>query len=109
VAGRPRFFFDGFRIYFTISFIGVEIMQAANDNQPNVLPISLPPRGLCRQQAAAYIGVSSTLFDTLVKDGRMPKPTRINARTIWDRLKIDLHFDALTDEQKNANPWQSVA
>jgi hypothetical protein len=84
-------------------------MKAANDNHPNVLPISLPPRGLCRQQAAAYIGVSPTLFDTLVKDGRMPKPTRINGRVIWDRQKLDLGFDALTDEQATANPWQSVA
>ena len=29
-------------------------------------------------QAAAYIGVSPNLFEELVKDGRMPKPTRIN-------------------------------
>jgi predicted DNA-binding transcriptional regulator AlpA len=84
-------------------------MKAANDNHSNVLPISLPPRGLCRQQAAAYIGVSSTFFDTLVKDGSMPKPTRIKGRVIWDRLKLDLAFDALTDEQETANPWQSVA
>jgi hypothetical protein len=31
-------------------------------------------------QAAAYIGVSPTLFDEMVRDGRMPKPTRINAQ-----------------------------
>jgi hypothetical protein len=84
-------------------------MKAANDNHTNVLPISLPPRGLCRQQAAGYIGVSPSLFDTLVKDGRMPKPTRINGRVIWDRHKLDLGFDALTDEHAAANPWQSVA
>ena len=35
-------------------------------------------------QAAAYIGVSPALFDDLVEDGRMPKPARINARTVWD-------------------------
>jgi predicted DNA-binding transcriptional regulator AlpA len=51
----------------------------------NVLPGSLPPRGLSRVQAAAYIGVSPSLFDAMVKDGRMPKPTRINTRAVWDR------------------------
>jgi predicted DNA-binding transcriptional regulator AlpA len=56
---------------------------------------SLAPRGLSREQAAAYIGVSPSLFDTLVKDGRMPPPKRINARTIWDRIQIDAAFAAL--------------
>jgi len=30
--------------------------------------------------AAAHIGIS--LFDIMVKDGRMPKPKLINARTV---------------------------
>ena len=42
-----------------------------------ILPRALPPRGLSRLEAAAYIGVSPTLFDMLVKDGRMPEPKRI--------------------------------
>jgi predicted DNA-binding transcriptional regulator AlpA len=61
----------------------------------NVLPTSLPPRGLSRVQAAAYIGVSVSLFDELVKDQRMPKPVRINARLVWDRLQLDEAFAAL--------------
>jgi hypothetical protein len=69
-------------------------------------PVLLLPRGLSRREAAAYIGVSPTLFDLLVKDGRMPGPKRINSRTIWDRLGLDDAFDALPDEGlKNANPW----
>ena len=64
----------------------------------NMLPISLVPRGLSRVQAAAYIGVSATLFDEMVRDGRMPKPTRINARAIWDRVKLDEAIVALTPE-----------
>jgi predicted DNA-binding transcriptional regulator AlpA len=47
----------------------------------DVLSTSLPPRGLSRVQAAAYVGISPTLFDEMVADGRMPKPVRINART----------------------------
>ena len=63
----------------------------------NILPVSLPPRGLSREEAAAYIGVSPSLFDILVKDGRMPRPKRINSRVVWDRLKLDVAFEALDD------------
>ena len=60
-----------------------------------VLPVSLPPRGLNREQAAAYIGVSASLFDEMASDGRMPKPKRANARCIWDRLALDRAFSGL--------------
>ncbi|MGV2082049.1 MULTISPECIES: helix-turn-helix transcriptional regulator [unclassified Rhizobium] len=60
-----------------------------------VLPLSLPPRGLNREQAAGYIGLSTSLFDGMVKDGRMPKPKRVNARTLWDRHALDRAFDRL--------------
>jgi hypothetical protein len=66
------------------------------------LPPSLPPRGLCRVQAATYIGVSPALFDEMVRDGRMPKPKRINARTVWDIRKLDVAFEAISgDEERN--------
>lgn len=76
----------------------------------NVLPRSLAPRGLSRVQAAAYIGVSPSLFDEMVKDGRMPKPMHINARTVWDRLKLDEAFAALSDSEKDGDdPWDKLA
>lgn len=79
-------------------------------DRENILPTSLPPRGLSRVQSAAYIGVSPTLFDEMVDDGRMPKPTRINARTVWDRLKLDEAFAALSDGASDPNdPWGDVA
>ena len=58
-------------------------------------PFALPPRGMNRMEAARYIGVGTTLFDELVADGRMPKPRRVNARTIWDREELDDAFSAL--------------
>lgn len=68
--------------------------------------ISLAPRGLGRVSAAAYIGVSPCLFDQMVKDGRMPKPLRINTRVLWDRRLIDDAFDSLLKEEAPAlNPW----
>jgi predicted DNA-binding transcriptional regulator AlpA len=74
----------------------------------DVLPLSLAPRGLSRVQAAAYIGVSPSLFDTMVADGRMPKAKRIGARTVWDRLQLNEAFDQLPDE-RDANPWDKAA
>lgn len=50
-------------------------------------------------QAAAYIGVSPTLFDILVNDGRMPRPKQINARKVWDLRRINLAFDALPQSE----------
>jgi predicted DNA-binding transcriptional regulator AlpA len=76
----------------------------------DILPTSLPPRGLSRVHAAAYIGVSPSLFDEMVRDGRMPKPTRINSRTVWDRLKLDEAFAALSDSGTDGDdPWSNVA
>jgi predicted DNA-binding transcriptional regulator AlpA len=72
----------------------------------SLLPPTLAPRGLSGPQAAAYIGVSYTKFLELVKDGRMPKPKRIDGRVVWDRLELDAAFAALTgDEESEANPW----
>ena len=73
----------------------------------NILPF-LAPRGLSRVRSAAYIGVGPSLFDEMVRDGRMPKPKRINARTIWDRVQLDDAFAALPGEADN-NPWDEAA
>ena len=68
------------------------------------LPLSYPLRGLSRVQAATYVGVGPTLFDEMVKDGRMPKPKRVNSRTIWDMLELDEAFVALPSDD-DANEW----
>ena len=77
-------------------------------DREDVLPSSLAPRGLSRVQAAAYIGVSPSLFDDMVRDGRMPKPMRINSRTVWDRVRLDEAFAALSDTDDNDDPWSKV-
>jgi predicted DNA-binding transcriptional regulator AlpA len=61
----------------------------------DALPSNLPPRGLCREAAAQYVGVSVGKFDQMMKDGRMPKPIRIDGRKVWDRCALDAAFDAL--------------
>lgn len=65
---------------------------------------TLPRRGLHREEAALYIGVSATKFDEMVSDGRMPRPKRIDARNVWDLRALDLAFDALPDDG-DVNPW----
>ena len=71
------------------------------------LPTGVLPRGLSRTQAAEYVGVSATLFDAMVKDGRMPTPKRINSRTLWDIRAVDESFAGLpTDgDGDEPNPW----
>lgn len=76
----------------------------------DALPPSLPPRGLCREAAASYIGVSPTKFDELVDDGRMPQPKRIDTRKVWDRSSLDAFFDLLPGgDGYDTNPWDGVA
>jgi predicted DNA-binding transcriptional regulator AlpA len=72
----------------------------------DVLPASLPPRGLNRSEAAAYVGISTTFFDVLVSDGRMPRPKTVGARKVWDRMALDQAFSDLPDEEER-NPWDN--
>jgi predicted DNA-binding transcriptional regulator AlpA len=64
-----------------------------------------PRRGLRRDDAALYVGVSPTKFDQMVADGRMPKSFRIDGCVLWDMRKLDLAIDALSDEDNGRNPW----
>jgi predicted DNA-binding transcriptional regulator AlpA len=57
----------------------------ANGLHQSIKKAFCPRRGLNRQEAAIYVGVSSSLFDDLVKSGEMPKPLRINRRTRYSR------------------------
>jgi predicted DNA-binding transcriptional regulator AlpA len=78
-------------------------------DRENILPTNLPPRGLSRVQSAAYVGVSATLFDEMVDDGRMPQPIRINSRVLWDRLQLDAAFAALSHTSDEGDPWSKLA
>lgn len=62
----------------------------------NMRPI--PRRGLSREEAAMYLGVSASKFDQMVTDGRMPLPKRIDSRKVWDVHALDLAFDSLPDD-----------
>ena len=72
----------------------------------------LPRRDLSRVESAIYVGVSPTLFDDMVKDGRMPTPKRINGRVVWDIRALDEAFEALPDadgrqgNNRAPSPWE---
>jgi hypothetical protein len=73
--------------------------------RPDVLPRSLPPRGLCREEAARYIGLSPTSFDKLVAEKLMPAPKKLLSRSIWDRRELDLAFDAVQSKPVEYTDW----
>jgi predicted DNA-binding transcriptional regulator AlpA len=76
------------------------LISSADDEIFCQLTSRLWPRGLSRIEAATYIGVSASLFDQMVKDGRMPGPKIINSRTVWDRHQLDLHFQNLPEKNE---------
>jgi predicted DNA-binding transcriptional regulator AlpA len=77
-------------------------VRALSDVRP------VPRRGLSRDEAAMYVGISPTKFDELVADGRMPGPVKIDSRKVWDIRRLDLAFDALSMENPAPNSWDGV-
>jgi predicted DNA-binding transcriptional regulator AlpA len=80
-------------------------------NAPKIIAAAwrpVPFRGMNRSEAAAYIGISPSKFDMMVKEDRMPKPIPIDARKVWDKIELDEAFEALKAEPSE-NPWDHAA
>jgi predicted DNA-binding transcriptional regulator AlpA len=60
--------------------------------------LAYPPRGMRADRAAAYVGMSKSMFLQLVEDGSMPRPKRKRGMTIWDRVELDEAFANLDDD-----------
>ncbi|MBI0432976.1 hypothetical protein [Roseomonas sp. KE0001] len=52
------------------------------------LPPGILPFLVAREAAAALVGVSTTKFDEMVLDGRMPEPRTIDKRVLWNTEEI---------------------
>jgi predicted DNA-binding transcriptional regulator AlpA len=65
--------------------------------------IAYPPRGLRVERAAAYVGVSKTVFLEMVAEGTMPPPKRLRGHdvAVWDRVQLDSAFDDLDNKSEN--------
>ncbi|MBP0438457.1 hypothetical protein [Tianweitania sediminis] len=81
-----------------------------------ILPESLPPIGINREQAAALIGVSATMFDRLVASGMMPDGRLIFSRIVWDVAEVAEAFRAIPHRSETVdapsaagNPWDDAA
>jgi hypothetical protein len=70
----------------------------------------VPRRGLSRDEAATYPGISPSKFDELRKDGRVGPPRRIDGRKVWDIRDLDDAFDNLPYEvvENEENDWKTA-
>jgi hypothetical protein len=67
------------------------------------------PRGLRREDAAAWVGFSPTKFDELVKAGLMPRGKLVRGCRVWDRFLLDTAFEDLPDEDASPEPAPTPA
>jgi len=78
-----------------------------------VTPIVVGPRrGLSRAEAAAYVGIGTTLFDRMVADGDLPSGHRLHKRVVWDIRELDLALDQIFEKNAQAaevSPYSDTA
>ncbi len=71
----------------------------SNDNH------RLQPRGLRRADAARYLGISPSYFDTPRKAGNIPAPRQMLGLVLWDRNDLDPLFDGVSVGNENDDYW----
>ena len=59
-----------------------------------------PRRGLDHDEAATYVGVNLSIFDNMVRDGRLPKPVELDGELVWDLVQLDRAMDRLMGLRK---------
>lgn len=69
---------------------------------------TVPRRGLSRDEAAQYLGISPGTFDTMRHEGRIEPPRLIGNRKLWDIRDLDLAFDALPREDSPSSSWDDA-
>lgn len=78
------------------------------------LPDNLAPVAVNLDQAAALIGIGSSLFTQLVAAGQMPEPRPIASRLLWDVEEVVAAFRAIPHRGESNrlgisspsnNPW----
>jgi hypothetical protein len=88
-------------------------MKAAQ--RAEVLPTTLPPVGINREQAAALVGISVALYDKCERAGTMPAPRVIAGRLVYDVDEVirafkqiphrSEHVEAVDGAADSGNPW----
>ncbi|NZD62922.1 hypothetical protein HX900_17600 [Rhizobium sp. WYCCWR 11290] len=89
----------------------------AKIRQHDILPPSLPPLGINREQAAELVGISPSTFDRLVAAGLMPQPRQVTAdRLVYDVSELAAAFrkiphkgtDGVDAAPARSNPWDDA-
>ena len=71
---------------------------SSNMARLTTLPDTLAPRCINREAAADFVGIGTTKFDELVRDGRMPRPKVIDGRKVWCVRALNAAVDDLPDD-----------
>lgn len=70
------------------------------------------PLLLRRELAAAYLGLSPSLFDAAVKEGVLPRPVPlVGTVKAWHRAELEAWAEdrrALAANENDANPWDAA-
>lgn len=72
-----------------------------------LLPAGLVPRGLTRDQAAAYLGLTVRQFSARVRSGHLPPP--VAGAMTWDRAALDDRFDRMSGLARGAGAASAEA
>lgn len=75
--------------------------------------ISIPRFALRREEAAASLAISPSLFDNWVDEGKMPKGCKVGGVTLWDAERVRGAWLTLADgepDQKDdgENPYKDI-
>jgi hypothetical protein len=70
--------------------------------------LAYPPRAMRADRSAAYLSVSTTKFLEWAEQGKMPKGTRVDGVVLWDRLALDLAFEALLADSDQPNSFDAI-
>ena len=68
-----------------------------------------PRRGLSREEAALYLGISPSKFDALRKDRRVGPAHLIDGRKVWDIHDLDMAFEHFPIESESDSEDWTVA
>lgn len=75
--------------------MSLSVPEAGVKNRLQGRAATQPRRGLDRDEAAIFIGVTLATFDQMVSDGRLPKPSEFDGELVWDLVQVDRAMDRL--------------
>jgi predicted DNA-binding transcriptional regulator AlpA len=73
--------------------------------------LSLPRFALRRDEAAASVAISPTLFDEWIRQGKMPKGRKIGGVVLWDTQEVRDAWCNIRDSDTSAptaNPFDGI-